>query len=372
MKVKKERQSNIELLRIVAMAMIVIFHVTLHSILPQLKGDMTYMHGWNNFDSLNFFKKLLIPQTFMSFGNIGNGIFILIAGYFLAGKKIDVSKSIKKLLTQALFAAILITICSFSFYYFHSRSFLGLQPVYLFNGGWWFIGYYLGIIIFASLFLNKYLKKLTKNKYKAFLLILFTIISISWLANILSGLSDHLHIFVTGIFLYSFGGYIKKYEPFKNIRTPIIILLIFISYLFIWFSYYNVTIGAINKAIINGKTHYLHVLNDIPNYSFIIIALAVLIFELFKRIKIPNSKIINYIASTTFMIYLVHENDFFRGLYRRVPWVELYSSNMLKFFLLYLEWFAIAFAFGIISYFVYTLITKFGNTKIFHKIVYKK
>ena len=72
------------------------------------------------------------------------------------------------------------------------------------------------------------------------------------------------------------------------------------------------------------------------------------------------------------MIYLVHENDFFRGLYRRVPWVELYSSNMLKFFLLYLEWFAIAFAFGIISYFVYTLITKFGNTKIFHKIVYKK
>ena len=155
MKDKTERQSNIELLRIVAMSMIVIFHITFHSILPQLNGEMKYMSGWNSFDSLSFFKKLLLPQTFMSFGGIGNGIFILIAGYFLVGKKINVSKSIIKLLTQALFASILICICSFLFYYFYSRSFIGLESVYIFNGRWWFIGYYLGIIIFASLFFSR-------------------------------------------------------------------------------------------------------------------------------------------------------------------------------------------------------------------------
>ena len=144
------------------------------------------------------------------------------------------------------------------------------------------------------MFLNKYLNKLSRNKYKLFLLILFTIISISWLGKILSGLSEHLHVFVTGIFLFSFGGYIKKYEPFKNIRTPIILLLIIICFFFIWLSYYNKIIGEINTTILNGKTNYLHTLDGLENYNFVIMSIAVLMFELFKRINIPSSKIINY------------------------------------------------------------------------------
>lgn len=77
---KKIRSSNIELLRIVAMLMIILFHVVSHCLSAQLPQSEEY------FNKPILYKSLIIPQIIASFGTVGNDVFILITGYFMANR----------------------------------------------------------------------------------------------------------------------------------------------------------------------------------------------------------------------------------------------------------------------------------------------
>ena len=63
----KERQSNIEILRIFAMSVIILSHISVHGIV--------------NYDSICPNK--IFTDLFQFGGGIGNNLFILIMGYFL-------------------------------------------------------------------------------------------------------------------------------------------------------------------------------------------------------------------------------------------------------------------------------------------------
>ena len=78
----KQRQSNIELLRIVAMLLIVIVHFASY-------GAFTFPTSAITFNRIWF-------QLFRSTGKIGANIFVLISGYFLIEtKNIKVKKALK-------------------------------------------------------------------------------------------------------------------------------------------------------------------------------------------------------------------------------------------------------------------------------------
>lgn len=83
----KMRSSNFELLRNVAMLMIVLYHIVCHCVEVQLtdRGSMERL-GNGLFNQPTFYKKLMILDTFDTFGHIGNVIFILISGYFMCQK----------------------------------------------------------------------------------------------------------------------------------------------------------------------------------------------------------------------------------------------------------------------------------------------
>ena len=72
--VKTLRNSNIELLRILAMLLIVQSHFSVHGYMEMVNGNLCSIgNGLNRF--------LL---TAITTGNIGNGLFMLITGYFLS------------------------------------------------------------------------------------------------------------------------------------------------------------------------------------------------------------------------------------------------------------------------------------------------
>lgn len=107
MEKKKTRSSNIELLRILAMFMIVIYHITCHCVTVQLTdpGSM----GRTVVDTFNhpvFYTRLLILNSLMTFGIIGNAIFILISGYFMANRGGDRSKNRKRIQEASVAAGI--------------------------------------------------------------------------------------------------------------------------------------------------------------------------------------------------------------------------------------------------------------------------
>ena len=81
---KKIRSTNIEILRIVAMLMIVIFHIVCHCISVQLVGgDSVIKIGNDLFNNPVFSKRLFLLDAIMTWGTTGNALFVLISGYFL-------------------------------------------------------------------------------------------------------------------------------------------------------------------------------------------------------------------------------------------------------------------------------------------------
>ena len=80
------RQSNIELLRIVAMIMIIIFHMAMHE-----KAMYT-----------GSTEKKIFSIILSGLGLIGVNIFVLITGYFQIEKEFKTSKVLKNLATNSI------------------------------------------------------------------------------------------------------------------------------------------------------------------------------------------------------------------------------------------------------------------------------
>ena len=80
----KKRKTNYELLRIIAMAMIVMHHICVHCIYPELT-DMRLIELYKNgyYVEPVFFPRLILLEFPATFGKIGDVIFLLISGYFL-------------------------------------------------------------------------------------------------------------------------------------------------------------------------------------------------------------------------------------------------------------------------------------------------
>lgn len=363
--VRKNRNTNIELLRVVAMFLIVVYHITVHCVNVQM-SDASYLTGAAEiFTRPVFYKRILITDTIMTFGIVGNAIFILISGYFMAENMCDLAragKTAKKLLLQMGFAAILLVcvpaVCSVVVPGIDG----GLQSISIFNSMSWFIGYYFIVLVCGLLFLNRFLAGLDRKKYLAFVLVVFAITQFSYSGNIAESLAQGLRTILTGIALYAFGGYIRKFDPFSKTRSYTFIIIIAVTYMLVWISEYNETAARIAAYINSSSTDPFY--QSVPifdNFSIVIIIIAVCVFELFRRMKIPYNGIINNLGSATLMIYLLHDNDFFYRVWNVHDWVTDFASSPGIFVLTLFKWALMTFCVGILAYIIYEGMMKLVN-----------
>ena len=214
------------------------------------------------------------------------------------------------------------------------------------------------IILIAYLFLNKYLKKLNKKQYITFLIVVFALSQFKFTNQIVNNFSDGLTNLLMGIFFYSFGGYFNKYNPFKNVKFISILLIIIMSNLLILFSSYNITAVNIENYLINPSKGFSQNIMSFENNNILVVILSVCIFEIFTRLKVKNNKFINYIASGTFMVYLVHDNGLFYSLWGIIDWLPILYHNPLKFMIIFIIVGLLTFIIGIMVYLLYNLIIK--------------
>ena len=363
MKEKKLRQSNIELLRIFAMIGIILNHIIVHSVNYQLT-NMESINLMNNglFNNPILYKRLVLLDLIPVLGILGNILFMLIAGYFNVNRKIDLLKVAKKLISQLFFSFLCLLILSFVYYNFFIKTDYWPITMYdssLFNTMSWYVGYYFMIILCGNLFLNRFLTKLKNEKYLEFLLVMLALISFSYSGGLIEGISSNLRIVSTGIFLYSLGGYIKKYEPLKNTKSIVLFLLIILLLGLLFISSYNVKLTSIrNYNFYGSEDNFIQPVSSYSNYNIFIILIGVFVFEIFRRFRLKNSKVINYIAASTFMIYLFHDNSFFRGLWKGMDWITLLYNDPLMFTLHLIRWTFIIFILGLLVYALYDLLCK--------------
>ena len=350
-----KRSSNMELLRIVAMLMIICYHIFYHCINVQLTDiNLIAKYGNDWFCHPCFSYKLCILAIISPFGQIGNALFLIISGYFMAHKeKIDLIKTSKKLLFQLGFVSLLLGLVSIYSYHNITDISLNLMQFNSFNYISWYIGYYFTVIVIAKIFLNRFLSKLDQMNYLMFLIVIFAFLQFSWSEGLIASIVNGIEILCTGILLYSLGGYIRKYNPFESLRLwSIIFIIIFINVLRIYCPLYEfvryvvllLTIAIELPEIIIGN-FYINTLSNILTYDpnsgnlfiqyipgylnnqIIPIALAIAIFEIFRRIQISSSRIINFIGSSTFMIYLIHDNVFVYNLWYINNWLTLLGNQ---------------------------------------------
>ena len=354
---KTKRQSNFELLRIFAMVLIILFHIQSHAARTQLMGDYGY------FGKPIYYLRLIIIYFGATLGSIGNGLFIMISGYFMnANDHINTGKIAKKLLSQLGFAVGLMVIVNslwLTFFRTEMLSVIGLATISSFNNGYWFLGYYFFIILLARLFLNRFTAKLTVSQFKSLLLTVLALSQFTWTATLLEGLASGLNTAAIGVFFFLMGGYIARFNPFKKIKSFTFFLGIAAAY-GVWFlSQYNSVSRAIDEYIKSGNTYFVRTVEETGNNAIIVIIIVICLFELFRRINIPFNAAINFIGNATLMIYFIHDNGFFKMLYKDDSWMETLTTSVPLYCLKWFKWAAIGFAAGLAAYVLYTLLSKF-------------
>lgn len=299
---KTERQSNIELLRIISMLVIVIHHFAAHG----MTDYSTY-----NPNLIGVEKVLSFYQTF---GKVGVNVFVLIGAYFLVGKSFS-SKRIISLLVLSLFY-------STTIYWIMKIANIKL-PVEIKNenlflpipgiSSYWFVVSYMVMLLFMPL-LNNFLRNTSKKQLRMFLLALTIIWVIIPQLNFFFPVKIRFDVSQLGysvgisfIYLYLIAGYIRLYVVIKKkdwLNWLCITILLFVC------MYLSVKI-PIDMSRGNADMYYFSK-SMFQENSILTILLAVAMLRLFLSIDLGSSKIINYVSASTFAVYLIHDNSLLR------------------------------------------------------------
>lgn len=285
----KERQSNIELLRIISMLAILGHHYIWHGLIPiELGGNMA----------------LHINHLFAHFlyigGNFGVNCFIVISSYFLLDSTFN-GKRIVQILFQTTFYSVLFL----SIYYFcgneisWSDIFQNFFPI-LFSK-YWFITTYIMFYIIVIL-INPGVNKLSTK----------SLVALSTLLLLMNS-SVILNKFCPEIFFYSnlkwflmiyfFVAIIKRYESLKIFKwnhyfivSSILYFLAFLSIMFIDFLAIN------NNYYVDKELIFFN------SKGIVMLVISLVSFLAFKNLNINNHKLINTLSASTTGVYLIHDN----------------------------------------------------------------
>ena len=329
--IPKERNSSLELLRIISMLLIMCAHFVVHGNYPVPTID-TF--------SLNH----IVLQVIGSYAYVGVAAFMLITGYFMITSESRSVRKVIKLVTDIIFYSLLLLFLCYVL------KLIPLTNTDLFGsimpwGYYWFVLNYIIILLIAP-YLNKLLIQLTKKQY--LYLIVVGVVTLRILPCVLFG-----HFSVTSgtldyfLLFYVIGGYIRLHVPKseQNGRYLLVSMAMFLLVVLIAIIVDFVALRTGNNGLLKDYMHFRG-LDSIP-----VDICAIALFLYFRNLVFV-SKTVNNVARYTLDVYLVHENR----LMMKVFWgghfsLQLFSSH----------WFWL-FAVGDI-FLVYTLCTMIGWCK---------
>lgn len=333
----KKRDTNIELLRIVAMILVVSIHCISN-------GLVLYTQ------SINIYNGLIVKFMY-GCSCVANGVFLLLTGYYLADKKINIKK-IFNLWGKTLLYSVLIYII-LSIFGKEVQTFKSFMPIL--SCAYWFISAYIVLYLLAPI-LNIAINKMTKNQFKYILIIFYIFYGI--IRNLFNDQSIFQGDIPCVIMLYLTGAYVKKYVEIKQNQHYFIKYILLAVILSLMNFILNVLIKLdINETLKNILTTFAGKMWDYNNILLII--MAVLLFMKFKTINITSKKlsnVITFISPSVFSIYIIHNNIHFHTLWRQDGSLYMIHSPWLIPYLIFL----------IISVFVVCLLIDLLRRGIYH------
>ncbi len=319
----EKRIVGLDLVRVVAIVLVISLHFILHSnyyAIP-LRGIGMFL--------LTMYEWLVLPCI---------GLFLMLSGYF--SYKVKINKDYFYKIFKIIISYLLISIIAIIFRCVYLNEdisfFTGIMKILNFeaDGYAWYVEMYIGLFLLMP-FLNMIYDELkTRNKRKILILVLVLITS----------LPPTFRFFVPSNFGYDFlpnhwlllypftfyfiGKYLKDYPLKLKLRFKLLILFIvlLVQSSLCYFNNY----GELYPGVWFG-------FNDCGHFNLFTLIVTVMIFEIFAHVDIKNKyskKIISIISLVTFEMYLVSwiaDNVFYNWL--RLPFDQ--TTDYLKNYFVY-------------------------------------
>lgn len=293
---KPKRQANYELLRIIAMLMVVILHYLSRTGALLVLGE-------------DAGARRIIGTLLEAFCIVAVNVYVLISGYFLidAGFKV---KRILVLICQVMFYSLSIPLIMLAsgITEISADSIYGWMQ-YMFPIGtehYWFATSYVMLYLFTPV-LNAAVKSMNKRQLQ---------IVLAGLLICFCGIKSIFPVrFVTDRFGYDFGWFLCVYLTAAYIK--LYGLRVFSTARRAWLSYIGGAAAVFGMVCgfyyINLKTGAFNYYFEVPfHYNYILcLAAAVSLFYAFRYVKIPEGRaagIICAVSPLTFGVYLFHEH----------------------------------------------------------------
>lgn len=297
------RNTSIELLRIISMIMIMFHHFAYHGNFEWNFNEVTLPHLWYDFILMG--------------GKVGVDIFVLISGYFLIEntEKLFQPKKLLKFWGQVVFYSIMTYLLSVMLRLnaFEIKQLIKVCLPITYPG-WWFASTYFMLYLIHP-FLNKLLHGLSKTEYQYLILMMVLCWSIIPTATTQLFESNSLLWFVT---LYGIAGYVNLYGGNQKLQSKHYFSLYFMVLIIAY------TVSTTFLFLGTKKEEWsTHAIDFFEIERLPILLMAITLFMGFVTLKMNYHKWINMIASATFGVYLIHDSSYIRY----YLWTNIFKIN---------------------------------------------
>lgn len=285
----KNRESNFEVLRTVAMFFIVVYHCLTHGV-----GSGYTFSAHSPISLTNF----VFSDFMLVFSSISVNIYVMISGYFLCDLNFKASRIVRTWL-NACFYCCLVTVLfmCFSLAPFSVVT-LGKSFAPISTDAYWFVTQYIGLLILSP-FLSLIVRNLSYRQY-VWLLIGGAFICLAIIPDF--PLAKRFHVahgnsVWSFAYLFFIAGFVRHHLK----RIPMSKLLV---------SFIIVTLITMAVEIYYGSTNgalYLCWLD----YNGLPFVLSVIVFVMIKQTQFSNNWLVNILvkaAPYTFGVYLIHDH----------------------------------------------------------------
>ena len=324
--IKKQRLPNFEILRVMAMLMIVVWHFYVHGLL--------FLSEKTDFDGIGFSLTnatdcclYFIHQCFIIISRMGVNLFVMITGYFMITSPPKWEK-VPIIWFQVMFycVAIYAIAVGAGFFDLSIREVVS-QFLPILNDKYWFVTQYVGLIVLSPI-INILVKNLSKKQYRMLLIVLgamdFIVLCYGY-GLLYSGEHTLFHF----IAMYLLAGYIRIHAADILAKKSFIAFCLSVIAIFLAFVLYEAYLDfRLSQPLSNMELS----LAFIDNKSFTIFT-SLFFFLWISKVEIKQNwftKSLVWMAPYTFGVYLIHDSDYIR----RLLW-----DSILRYADVYSPWF---------------------------------
>ena len=297
-----QRQSGVELLKLIAILLIIINHLT--------QTWFDYSGTSLSVAGMNLSQFVLVFYRY--FGTIGNLIFFTCSAWFLLDKQRTKKQKVLLMLMDIWVISVLYFIIPLATKASFISKELILRTLFptTYENNWYLTCYILFYMLFP--FLNIILRGIDRKTHFRIVVVL------SFLYLVVNNITLKGRFYITNILvwitIYFMIAYMKEYQGkyHNNLKRNTLVLCLSIPVLvaFIAAIYWlSLKFSLSNKWLLFW---------DRPNHP-IIIVMAIAALNVARNLKF-KSAVVNYLSSLSLHIYIIHENFIFREHYRQYMW----------------------------------------------------